>query len=185
MVLLTVLKKQRRKERELRILLLGLDNSGKTTFLKKINGEDTNQIAPTFGFNIKTMEFRGWRLNCWDIGGQKCLRPYWRNYFERTDAVIWVVDSTDLSRLDQDCKNELHSLINEECLFGVTLLVLANKCDLDGSADCEIVAEALGLNTISKHHWQIFETSAHTGYNLINSIDWLCKDVSSRVLVPA
>lgn len=49
MVLLTVLKKQRRKERELRILLLGLDNSGKTTFLKKINGEDTNQIAPTFG----------------------------------------------------------------------------------------------------------------------------------------
>lgn len=49
MVLLTVLKKARRQEQEMRILILGLDNSGKTTFLNKINGEDTSQIAPTFG----------------------------------------------------------------------------------------------------------------------------------------
>jgi ADP-ribosylation factor-like protein 2 len=49
MVMLTVLKKTRRKEQEMRALILGLDNSGKTTFLKKINGEDINEIAPTFG----------------------------------------------------------------------------------------------------------------------------------------
>jgi ADP-ribosylation factor-like protein 2 len=49
MVMLTVLRKARRKEQEMRVLILGLDNSGKTTFLKKINGEDTSEIAPTFG----------------------------------------------------------------------------------------------------------------------------------------
>lgn len=47
--MLTVLKKARRKEQEMRVLILGLDNSGKTTFLKKINGEETGDIAPTFG----------------------------------------------------------------------------------------------------------------------------------------
>jgi ADP-ribosylation factor-like protein 2 len=59
MGLLTVLKKVRRKEREMRLLMLGLDNAGKTTILKKINGEDISEIAPTLGFNIKTLEFKG------------------------------------------------------------------------------------------------------------------------------
>jgi GTPase SAR1 family protein len=34
-----------------------------------------------------------YKLNIWDVGGQKTLRPYWRNYFEKTDGLIWVVDS--------------------------------------------------------------------------------------------
>ena len=32
----------------------GLDNAGKTTILKKLNGEDISHISPTLGFNIKT-----------------------------------------------------------------------------------------------------------------------------------
>jgi ADP-ribosylation factor-like protein 2 len=65
------------------------------------------------------------------------LRTYWRNYFERTDAVIWVVDSSDVTRLENDCRKELHSLINEECLHGVTLLILANKRDLNNSLNAD------------------------------------------------
>lgn len=60
MGLLTVLKKVRRKEREIRLLMLGLDNAGKTTILKKFNGEDITTISPTLGFNIKTLEFNGY-----------------------------------------------------------------------------------------------------------------------------
>ena len=44
-----------------------------------------------------------YKLNIWDVGGQKTLRPYWRNYYEKTDGLIWVVDSADLARLE-DCK---------------------------------------------------------------------------------
>lgn len=32
----------------------GLDNAGKTTILKKLNGEDVMSVSPTLGFNIKT-----------------------------------------------------------------------------------------------------------------------------------
>lgn len=51
-----------------------------------------------------------------DIGGQKSLRPYWRNYFEITDAVIWVVDSSDRERII-DCRDELKGLLLEEVSF--------------------------------------------------------------------
>ena len=91
----------------------GLDNAGKTTILKKLNGEDITTISPTLGFNIKTLEHNGYSLNIWDVGGQKSLRSYWRNYFETTDGLIWVVDSADKRRLE-DCKKELHQLLQEE-----------------------------------------------------------------------
>ncbi|KAM8929346.1 ADP-ribosylation factor-like protein 2 isoform 2-T2 [Lycaon pictus] len=113
MGLLTILKKMKQKERELRLLMLGLDNAGKTTILKKFNGEDIDTISPTLGFNIKTLEHRGFKLNIWDVGGQKSLRSYWRNYFESTDGLIWVVDSADRQRM-QDCQRELQSLLVEE-----------------------------------------------------------------------
>jgi ADP-ribosylation factor-like protein 2 len=48
-----------------------------------------------------------------DVGGQRTLRPYWRNYFEQTDAIVWVVDSGDRMRM-QDCKEELHDLLQED-----------------------------------------------------------------------
>ena len=48
-----------------------------------------------------------------DVGGQRTLRPYWRNYFEQTDALVWVVDSGDRMRMT-DCKEELHSLLLED-----------------------------------------------------------------------
>ncbi len=48
-----------------------------------------------------------------DVGGQKTLRTYWKNYFEKTDTLIWVVDATDRERID-DCRRELAGLLLEE-----------------------------------------------------------------------
>lgn len=83
MGLLAILRKLKSSpERELRILLLGLDNAGKTTLLKQLAAEDISHITPTQGFNIKSVQSEGFKLNVWDIGGQRKIRPYWRNYFE-------------------------------------------------------------------------------------------------------
>ena len=43
--------------------------------------------GPLQGFNIKSIMQDGFKLNVWDIGGQKAIRPYWSNYFENTDAL--------------------------------------------------------------------------------------------------
>lgn len=69
MGLLKILKKTKEKEKEMRILILGLDNAGKTTILKKFNGENIDEISPTLGFNIKTLHYKEYKLNIWDVGG--------------------------------------------------------------------------------------------------------------------
>ncbi|KAL5354767.1 ADP-ribosylation factor-like protein 2 [Pseudogymnoascus australis] len=132
--MLSILRKARLKDKEMRILMLGLDNAGKTTIVKKIMGEDVNSVSPTLGFIIKTIDYEGYKLNIWDVGGQKTLRSYWRNYFEKTDALIWVVDATDRLRIE-DCRAELHGLLQEERLSGASLLVFANKTDVNGCMD--------------------------------------------------
>ena len=81
--------------------LIGLDNAGKTTILKQLSSEDITQVTPTQGFNIKSVNTSGFKLNVWDIGGQRRLRPYWANYFENTDVLIFVVDSADSKRLQE------------------------------------------------------------------------------------
>jgi ADP-ribosylation factor-like protein 2 len=42
----------------------GLDNAGKTTILKRFNGEEIDTISPTLGFNIKTLEHKGYYFLC-------------------------------------------------------------------------------------------------------------------------
>ncbi|VVC92306.1 unnamed protein product [Leptidea sinapis] len=177
---LTILKKLRQKEKEMRILMLGLDNAGKTTILKRFNGEPIDTISPTLGFNIKTLEHKGFKLNIWDVGGQKSLRSYWKNYFESTDGVVWVVDSADWRRLG-DCAKELHTLLREERLAGATLLVFANKSDLPGALTVEEIKEALDLDNIKSHHWRIVPSSAVTGENLLDGVDWMLDDIASRI----
>ncbi|XP_034935827.1 ADP-ribosylation factor-like protein 2 isoform X2 [Chelonus insularis] len=161
-------------------ILRGLDNAGKTTILKRINGEPIDTISPTLGFNIKTLERRDYKLNIWDVGGQKSLRSYWRNYFECTDGLVWVVDSADKRRLE-DCKVELHKLLQEERLQGASLLVLANKQDLPGALSPSEIAELLDLPTIKTHHWQIYKCSAVTAENLVKGIDWIVDDIAARI----
>lgn len=130
----------------------GLDNAGKTTILKRFNGESIDTISPTLGFNIKTLEHNGYMLNLWDVGGQKSLRSYWRNYFESTDGLVWVVDSADRMRLES-CKQELRVLLQEERLAGATLLVLANKQDLPGALSANDIKD---VNYFSKYLLSLF-----------------------------
>ena len=65
----------------------------------------------------------------WDIGGQKTIRPYWRNYYENTELLIYVVDASDRKRTDE-AGFELDEILGEEKLATVPLLVFANKADL-------------------------------------------------------
>lgn len=63
--------------------------------------QDISTITPTKGFNIKNLRHERFKLNVWDIGGQKVLRDYWPNYFKNTDALIFVIDSADKHRVKE------------------------------------------------------------------------------------
>lgn len=180
--MLSILRKARLKDKEMRILMLGLDNAGKTTIVKKIMGEDVNTVSPTLGFIIKTIDYEGYKLNIWDVGGQKTLRSYWRNYFEKTDALIWVVDATDRLRIE-DCRDELAGLLQEERLSGASLLVFANKTDVEGCMTEQEILTALDLNSIRTHRWEVLRCSAMTGKNLKEGLAWVVEDAKKRLFL--
>ncbi|KAL8757757.1 MAG: hypothetical protein Q9199_001969 [Rusavskia elegans] len=57
--MLSILRKARLKDKEMRILMLGLDNAGKTTIVKKLMNEDVHTVSPTLGFIIRTIDYQG------------------------------------------------------------------------------------------------------------------------------
>eukprot|EP00930_Biecheleria_cincta_P086678 TRINITY_DN7594_c0_g1_i1.p1 TRINITY_DN7594_c0_g1~~TRINITY_DN7594_c0_g1_i1.p1 ORF type:complete len:205 (-),score=59.87 TRINITY_DN7594_c0_g1_i1:145-681(-) len=175
MGLLSILKKMKKDDQEARILMLGLDNAGKTTILKKLSQEDISHIMPTQGFNIKSLVQDGFKLNVWDIGGQKSIRPYWSNYFDSTDGLIYVVDSSDSRRLEESSA-ELKELLAEDKLQGVPILVFANKQDILQAVPAEDIWAALELGNISDRTLNIQACSAKDGTGLEEGMAWLIEN---------
>ena len=175
----------------------GLALLGKTTITKQFCGEPIDSIEPTLGFNIQTIQHgkNGYNLNLWDVGGQKSIRAYWRNYFESTDGLIWVVDSADRTRL-QMCRHELDQLLQQERLAGASLLIFANKQDVAGALSTSEISQVLGLlvegddssssnsnKRYENRHWHIHRCSAVTGEGLAEGMDWLVDDIASRIFM--
>ncbi len=152
--------------------------------MKKVCGEDVHEISPTVGFNIKTLDYKSYCLNLWDVGGQKSIRTFWRNYFESTDGIIWVVDSVDRWRLEE-CKNQLREILHQEKLAGASLLIFANKQDLGGAMSFEQISQFLELASedISGRHSLVRGCSAITGDGLQEGFDWLVEDIASRIFM--
>lgn len=119
-------------------------------------------------------------LNIWDVGGQKSLRTYWKNYFEATDGLVWVVDCADAQKLET-CAKELHDLLKEERLSGASLLVLANKQDLAGALTSDQIEKLLNLNQIKTHNWAIYPVSAVKDDGMLKPFEWIVKDIGSRI----
>merc|ERR1711879_398459 len=139
---------------------------------KKMSEEDISHIMPTQGFNIKSLVQGEFKLNVWDIGGQKTIRPYWSNYFESSDALVYVVDSSDRRRLEESTA-ELKELLAEDKLGGVPLLVFANKQDLLQAVPADEISSSLGLANIQDRTWTIQACSAKQGDGLQEGMEWL------------
>ena len=161
--------------KEVRILILGLDNAGKTTILYKLQNEAEDEevmTIPTIGFNVETLQYKNIKFQVWDLGGQTSIRPYWRCYYPNTDAIIFVVDSADRERLAV-ARQELQAMLDEEELKDAILLVLANKQDQKGALGAKEISEALGLPDVRNRQWSIQETCATKGKGLSEGFDWL------------
>ncbi|KGQ12854.1 ADP-ribosylation factor-like protein 1 [Beauveria bassiana D1-5] len=158
-------------KKEIRILILGLIGEVVTTI-------------PTIGFNVESVTYKNLNFNVWhqllkhdpriiqDLGGQTSIRPYWRCYYANTAAVIFVVDSTDIDRL-QTAADELAAMLNEEELKDAALLVFANKQDQPGAKGAGEISEALRLGELRDRNWSIMACSAVDGSGVNEGMDWL------------
>jgi ADP-ribosylation factor related protein 1 len=95
------------RKKEYYIVILGLDNAGKTTLLEKTknlfirnyNGIPMDKITTTVGLNVARIDMRYCRLVFWDLGGQEDLQSLWDKYYSESHGVIYVIDSCDPENL--------------------------------------------------------------------------------------
>ena len=99
------------------IICCGLDAAGKSTMLYQIaqlnHADEPETSIPAIGLNVETLEAGGLRFVSWDLEGHSWRRPLWRHYFQSAQCLVFVVDSSDMERID-NAREELSGLLSEE-----------------------------------------------------------------------
>eukprot|EP01116_Phalansterium_solitarium_P022996 TRINITY_DN7842_c0_g1_i1.p1 TRINITY_DN7842_c0_g1~~TRINITY_DN7842_c0_g1_i1.p1 ORF type:complete len:179 (+),score=49.49 TRINITY_DN7842_c0_g1_i1:161-697(+) len=162
--------------KEMRVLMLGLDAAGKTTILYKLKLGQGVSTIPTVGFNVETVTFKKVKFNVWDVGGQDKIRPLWRHYYAGTQALIFVVDSSDRERIDE-ARQELMRIINDREMHEAKLLVFANKNDLPNTLEQNEIVDRLGLHRLRGRDWLVQSSCALTGDGLLDGLSWLVSHI--------
>ncbi len=121
----------------------------------------------------------GITFTVWDIGGQDKIRPLYRHYFEKTDGLLFVVDSSDRDRL-QEARNELFGIITNESMTSVPFVVIANKSDLPMALKPSELIEQLSLHSISRRRWYIQSACALTGDGIVEGMQQLSKMIKEQ-----
>ncbi|RWS11491.1 ADP-ribosylation factor-like protein 13B, partial [Dinothrombium tinctorium] len=179
-----------RDKEAIKLLIIGLDNAGKTTTVKNLVGESLSDIVPTVGFSSVGMKsYSRFDVQIYDLGGSKKIRPIWKNYFALVHGLIYVIDSTDCQRV-KEVKENLEQVLGNEKVAGKPLLVLVNKQDLSEAVDEVQLCIDLDLENLVnqfKCPTKIESCCAlYNGYkarrdeNIENAYNWLLKYIEAN-----
>ncbi|XP_023447228.1 ADP-ribosylation factor-like protein 13B isoform X1 [Dasypus novemcinctus] len=160
------LKRWREPVRKVTLVMVGLDNAGKTATAKGIQGEYPEDVAPTVGFSKIDLRQGKFEVTIFDLGGGKRIRGIWKNYYAESYGVIFVVDSSDEERMEET-KETMSEVLRHPKISGKPVLVLANKQDKEGALGEADVIECLSLEKLVNEHkclCQIEPCSAVLGY---------------------
>jgi len=161
---------------EHKVIIVGLDNAGKTTILYQFLMSEVVHTSPTIGSNVEEVVWKNIHFLMWDIGGQESLRSAWNTYYTNAEFLIVVVDSTDRERLAVT-KAELYNMLNHEDLRQAGVLIFANKQDIKGSMSVAEISEQLNLTSIKDHGWHIQACCALTGEGLYQGLEWITNHI--------
>jgi small GTP-binding protein len=171
-----------KNEKYVRVLICGLDNSGKTTMLSRILLGRVVPTLPSCGFQAQTLKHRRTKFMLWDVGGQLHLRFHWRHHFFGTHCVIFVVDASDSSRFSE-AGQELSTLFSEAQLATAGFLILAHKCDVPGAVPASQLSSILNLPSSVQGSRPIhgLDSSALSGVGLAGIVLFSLEICSSNV----
>ncbi|XP_043204050.1 ADP-ribosylation factor-like protein 6 [Amphibalanus amphitrite] len=174
------------RKREVNVIVVGLDNSGKSTILNHLKPdlERAADIVPTVGFNVERFKAQSLAFTAFDMSGQGRYRNLWEHYYRDCDAIIYVVDSSDKLRMVV-AKDELDALLQHPDIRPrrIPLLFFANKMDLKEAMSSVKVTMMLGLEKMENKQFHICASNAITGEGLSDGIAWLTqqlKDVKAK-----
>ncbi|KAJ7268453.1 GTP-binding protein sar1 [Mycena rebaudengoi] len=170
-----------------KLLVLGLDNAGKTTLCFALKTGRSVSLQPTFRMSSwEELTIGSLNVFLFDLGGYPRGLRLWTDYFSVADAIVYLVDSADAAR-HPEAAAELAALLAAPELSNVPFLILGTKIDIPGAISEDELRAALGLHpTTGKarapsdaHIIEVFMCSAprRTGYE--EGFEWLSRFVSN------
>lgn len=172
------------------LVVLGLDNAGKSTIGAVYNGEPDKMVMPTWGFEFEKFSYDNHQITLYGLGGGAKIRAIWPNYYDDVHGIVFVVDASDADRMNE-AKQTLHAAVNDHRVMGKPVLILANKQDLKGALSATEIAmrlevdklEALSpvliLKSIAK--CSEFKSRVHdVDPSLYEGMDWMLEEVSDQ-----
>jgi len=161
-----------RKSKPVNLTICGLDKAGKTTYLNYLIEGKFKETVPTMGLNRKTISFPKLDIHLFDLGGQEDFRPLWSDINEKSNALIYVVDSADYLRFEES-KMIFHDIIRNQINPEIPVLIILSKIDLPDRMDRLQFTRDFGLLDLEIDlTWAVFETSAKTGEGIFESMAW-------------
>ena len=159
-----------------KVIILGPEGSGKTSLYDRIKTNEILVRNPTIGFNVDQIILNGLNITLWDFGGHEKMMDLWEKYFDNTDLVILVIDSTDKE-----------SIINMEKIFdllkkklpNIYILIIMNKIDLSQSMDNETILKLSNFYRFNFKLSNIVRISSKRGDNLNKLNKTLVKTLTS------
>ncbi|CAI0559360.1 unnamed protein product [Linum tenue] len=147
--------------KEYKIVVVGLDNAGKTTTLYKLHLGEVVTTHPTIGSNVEEVVYNNLRF---EVG---------------TNAIIVVIDITDRARISI-IKEELFRLLGHDELQQAVVLVFANKQDMKDAMTPAEITYTLSLHIIKNHDWHIHACCVLIGEDLYDGLRWIAQQVTGK-----
>ena len=162
------------------IVVIGLAQAGKTSFVQRILTGEFKETTATMGLQFETAEVGDVRFDIFDLGGHQTYRKtIWETYVKLAFGIVFVIDSADPSSFDE-AKEEFWRSINQKDIEDEFLILfLCNKKDLEESENLESIINHMDLFKLAEKEnasYQFFKTSMKTGENVDNALEWLKKN---------
>lgn len=165
-----------------RLVVIGLDNAGKSTLLTMLLRNKVMPHEPTHQPVTDEIRIGYMKLRAVDMGGHTIARRMWKQYSQEADAVVFIVDAADTERF-QEAALELHKLLIGNALPAhAPVLILGNKCDLPSAVRKEELYYSLGLDQLAMgangqppRPLQLFMCSVYEGVGFPEGLEWLGK----------
>ncbi len=164
-------------KRGIPLVIAGLPQAGKTTFVQRLITGKFNKPSATMGVNFETIKIGGIKFDVFDLGGHQTFRDtIWTNYIKMAYGFIFIIDSSDTDNFSLAKKEFWRCVDLKEEDEEFLILFICNKSDLTESESLETIINELELYKLSEKinaSYYFIKTSMKTGENVNESLNWL------------
>jgi len=163
------------------IIMFGLDAAGKTSIIYYLKNKigDKSRVPYPCGFT-PCFNYKGLNIIKIDIGGCTGVRHNFietkklmEQAFKNAKGIIFVIDSCDIDRLEEDFIDEFNYILSHEKLKSLPILILANKQDLNRALSPENIIKKISVEKLKEKKWHFLGTSVETGVGIEEGLDWM------------